>query len=86
MRDRQIRGEVGQEEGEGEREGARGAQTPPGLRTSRGPTGDADTTQHTLQRAGGARCTNAITQPKSHCSIPVSSPLLLSKYLEERSE
>lgn len=66
--------------------GQKGTETPPGLRTSRGPTGDADTTQHTLQRAGGARCTNAITQPKSHCSILVSSLLLLSKYLEERFE
>lgn len=63
-----------------------GAETPPGLRTSGGSAGDTDTAEHTLQRAGGARCTDAITQPKSHCSIPVSSPLLLSKYLEERSE
>lgn len=67
-------------------EGEVGSETPPALNKRGGPTGDMDTTQHTLQRAGRARCTDAITQPNSHCSNHVSSPLLLSKYLEERSE
>lgn len=45
----------------------------------------AHTHTHYKGLAGrGAR--NAITEPKRHCSSHVSSPLLLSKYLEERSE
>lgn len=63
--------------------GGGGSETPPGVPTSRGPTGDTDTK---YKGAGGASCTDAITRPQSHCSPLVSSSLLLSKYLEERSE
>lgn len=56
-----------------------------------GPTGDMDMTwrahTHTHYKGlTGRGARNAITEPKRHCSSRVSSPLLLSKYLEERSE